>query len=695
MNISKTYDVIVIGAGSGGLSAAVGFTKIGKKVLLIEREHMGGECTNSGCIPSKALLHHAKAYYGAKMLSGGSSDLDAYRQGALAYTQGKIDEILKDEKPEDFEKMGMDVVLGEAIFEKPCVLIVGEKRYGFKKAIIATGSSPREISIQGLKKEDILTNQNIFTLSEIPENLLVIGAGPIGLEMGQAFAMLGSNVTIVSRDDRFAALEDEKISPILQKKFEDMGVRILLRAELKEAQNRVGLVTVRNSEKKEEIIRVPYDKVLLAIGRVPNIPQGLKEAGIAYDERSVLVDKQYRTSNKDVYAIGDVSQKFKFTHTADDTARQVVTRIASKQILRVNRKKAIPKVTFTSPEVASVGMSNKDVCKKYDCTEYLRIEVPYTKNDRAKTDSASEGLLVLIVRKLTGTVLGANIIGPSAGEIIAVFTLAIDQKISMWKLRSTIYAYPTYSLIVKRAGDMFFAETMGNLKSDLKRIARKHVFKLIALVFWAALLFSFHEYRVANDLTLKEMLIILYDFVTTTTWGPVVYMLVYALRPLIFFPATLLTALSGLIFGLPLGILYTIVGENMSANLAYWIGRFFEKDMRLEDSFMGRWVEALCKRPFMSVLFMRLFYVPFDLTNYGSGILKVKWRAYALATFIGIMPGLATFVALGAGIKDIRSFELSVGSFDFVSLGVAIVVFVVSLMLSKYLKRWHSTREKK
>jgi pyruvate/2-oxoglutarate dehydrogenase complex dihydrolipoamide dehydrogenase (E3) component len=470
MKLNKTYDIIVIGAGSGGLTAAVGFTKVGKRVLLVEKEHMGGECTNSGCIPSKALLHRAKTYYNAKLLSGGSEDLDNYRKGALEYVKGKISEVLSDEKPEAFEKMGMDVVIGNAVFENSNTISVDGKMYGFKKAIIATGSSPRMIQIPGLDEEDILTNQNVFSLSEIPKNLLVVGSGPIGMELGQAFAMLGSNVTIVSRDSRFARLEDEKISKVLQKKFGELGITTLLNAELKRASEGVGVVAV----KEEKDIEVSYDKVLIAIGRVPNIPEGLDKAGIVYDKHSVVVNKQYRTSNKNVYALGDVAQRFKFTHTADDTARQVVAHIASKHIIRVNNKKAIPKVTYTYPEVASVGMGYKQVCQKYDCSEYMRIEIPYSSNDRAKTDSDTEGILVLTARRLTGTILGANIIGPSAGEIIALFTVAIDRKISMYKLGSTIFAYPTYSLIVKKAGDMFLAETINSFKKDFIHFLYKY-----------------------------------------------------------------------------------------------------------------------------------------------------------------------------------------------------------------------------
>lgn len=687
------YDVIVIGAGSGGLTAAVGFLKVGKKVLLVEREHIGGECTNSGCIPSKALLHHAKAYHQATQIAGKNTQTETYRDKAFTYVREKIDEILEEETPETFEKLGITVVMGEAEFTAPCNLRVGDTTYTYKIAIIATGSSPRMVAIDGLDATTVLTNQNLFNIDHIPKQTLIIGAGPIGLEMGQALAMLGSQVTIATIDTEFARLEDPAIRPILSKQFESLGITIELNAFIKKVENSVAIFDRKDSGQVRETFSVPFDKVMIAIGRVPNIPKGLEVAGITADTHSVMVDSQYRTSNKYVYAIGDVSQRLKFTHTADDTARQVITRVISRGVLRVNQRKAVPKVTYTLPEVAQVGLSWKAAVTKYSENRLMRIEVSFTQSDRAKTDSDTSGLLVVIARRLDGTVLGAHIIGPAAGEILSLFTLAIDRKVSMWQLRSLIYAYPTYSLIVKKAGDQFFARQLADLKQDFFQTIKRHVPKVIAFIFWVSLIYVFQQYRIENNLSYAGVLMSLIDFFTSTLWGPVLYMGLYAIRPLILFPATLLTALSGTLFGFWWGSLFTILGENASANFAYWIGRFFSKDMKLEDSIIGNWVEALRARPFGTVLFMRLFYVPFDLTNYGSGILKINWLSYFWATLIGIMPGLTTFVALGAAL-DLEHFSkngLTFDAFDPHFLILSVAIFIVSLGLSKLLKRWHAT----
>jgi len=277
-HMKKHYDVIVIGAGSGGLTSAVGFKNIGKSVLLIEREHMGGECTNTGCIPSKSLLHHAKSYHKAKKVSGDTKDLETYRTSVLSKVRSKVEDILEHETPEVFEKMGIDLVMGEAILTGKNSLSVDGDEYTFDKSLIATGSSPRPLTIPGLNEKDILTNQNVFAQETIPKKLLVIGSGPIGMELGQAFAMLGSNVTIATIDHRFAKLEDEDISPIIEKEFVDLGITVLKQAHVKSIKNNIATIDIKDGEEIVEAKQVTFDKVLLAIGRVPNIPQGLDKS---------------------------------------------------------------------------------------------------------------------------------------------------------------------------------------------------------------------------------------------------------------------------------------------------------------------------------------------------------------------------------------------------------------------------------
>jgi pyruvate/2-oxoglutarate dehydrogenase complex dihydrolipoamide dehydrogenase (E3) component/uncharacterized membrane protein YdjX (TVP38/TMEM64 family) len=637
-------------------------------------------------------LHHAKTYYQAMKVSGVTPTSEAYRTRAFTYVREKIQEVRNEESPEAFAAFGITVVMGEAVFTAPCTVRVGEVTYRYKNAVIATGSSPRLLSVPGLDDAQVLTNQNLFTLETIPRRTLIIGAGPIGLEMGHALAMLGSEVTIATIDRQFARLEDPAIAEILAKQTAELGIRIEREAHLTHVEGDVAHFERRDGDMFRDTFTVPFDAVLVAIGRVPNIPAGIEAAGIKADHQCILVDRQYRTSNKYVYAIGDVAQRLKFTHTADDAARQVVARVVSRGWLRVRNRKAVPKVTYTLPEVAQVGLSYDEAVAKYGADRIMRLEVPFTMNDRARTEGATSGLLIVIARRLNGAVLGAHIIGPAAGELIALFTLAMDRKISLWRLRATIYAYPTYALVVKKAGDLFFARQLAELRTDVRSLVRRNAIRVVALIFWVSLIYAFHHYRTSNDLSYAEVLLSLSAFFTSTLWGPVVYMLLYALRPLILFPATLLTALSGTLFGFWWGVLFTILGENASANLAYWIGRFFGNDLRLEDAAVGNWVEGLRARPFATVLFMRLFYVPFDLTNYGSGMLKIPWLPYATATVIGIMPGLLTFVALGAAV-DLAHFSEHGFRFDALDprfVGLSAFLFIFSLVLSRVLTRWRA-----
>ena len=684
------YDVVVIGAGSGGLTAAVGFSKVGKKVLLVEREHMGGECTNTGCIPSKALLHHAKEYYNAKQIAGETPASETYRKEAFSYVRNTIDSILAEETPETFKELGIDVVLGEATFSGARTVTVGETSYDFTTAIIATGSSPRMVAIDGLAEADILTNQNIFSLDDVPAKLLIIGGGPIGMEMAQAFAMLGSKVTIAERGAEFAQLEDEAIRPIIRQSFEALGIEITTNAAIQSVEGTVAHFNEMADDEVSQQYTVDFNKVLVAIGRVPNIPTGLEKAGIQSSQHGVTVDSQYRTTNPYVYAVGDVAQRLKFTHTADDTARQIVARVASKGLLRVSSSKAVPKVTYTSPEVAQVGMSWPEAVAKYSEAELMRIEVPLTENDRAKTDTTTDGLLVVVAKRLSGKILGAHIVGPTAGEILNLYTLAIDQKISLWKLQRLIIAYPTYSLIIKKAADQFVGRQFKDLRFDILTSITRQLPKLVAAAIWVTAIIALYQYQSAQNLTTTETAIAVFDFITLTAWGPLLYVVLYAIRPITFFPATALTILSGIFFGFAWGTVLTVVAATLAAAVAYFVGRFFGSGIRLEDTPLRNSVAALKEHTFSAVLTMRLIFIPFDLLSYAAGILQAKFIPFIIATFLGILLGTATFVSIGASL-NLEEFKTTGFSYELLEptfLAVSAAIFVVSLGVSKLVKRY-------
>ena len=684
--MQKTYDVIVIGAGSGGLTTAVGCRKIGKSVLLVEREHIGGECTNSGCIPSKALLYHAKTYHQAVAIAGISTKSEIFRADAFAYVKRKVTEILALETPTHFSEQGIDVVLGEAIFTNKNTVSINQTSYSFKTAVIATGSSPRLLAIPGLTSEVTLTNQNLFNLDDVPPRTLIVGAGPTGMEICQALALLGSQVTILDNGPTFARLEDSAVQSIIRKSFINLGVSILQNATIERIENNVAHIKHTNSDSSTKI---GFDKILIAIGRVPNIPNGLLEAGIFTTESGITVNRNYQTANRLVYALGDVANRLKFTHVAEDVARQVVTRIATRGLIGI-KSKAVPKVTYTEPELAQVGLSQREAEERFKNNEIHRIEVPFSESDRARTDNTTDGILIVIVRRLSGEILGAHIAGPRAGELIAIFTLAIDNKISLWKLRRTIYAYPTYALIIKKAGDYFFTTQISTLKLDLLRLVGRLGPKIILGTLWAAGLIALYRYQINQGMSVADTALMIFDFISITAWGPLLYIFAYAIRPITFIPGTVMTILSGIFFGLYGGIIYTIIGANLSATFAYFIGRFFgSKNTFTTTSLFGRLTEACRSNPFTTILTMRLIFLPYDGVNFGAGLLKVPYIPYIIATIIGTLLGIATFVSIGASlsVEEFKASGLNTNIIDEKFLFLSVIVFIASIIVSKFLNR--------
>ena len=681
------YDVIVIGAGSGGLTSAVGLARVGKKVLLVEREHLGGECTNSGCIPSKALLHYARSYHEAIQVAGQTETSETYRQQAFGYVRGKVAEILAEETPEHFTKLGITVVMGEAVFSGKNTLTVHGETYTFKKAIIATGSSPRTTDIPGLISDKILTNQNLFNLEVIPKDLLIIGGGPIGLEMGQAFAYLGTKVTIIENGDRFARLEDPAISPIIKKACTDLGITIYTSAGVEKVDGTVATIVIKNADGViEKTESVAFDYVLQAIGRVPNVPAGLATAGVVFDQNGITVNKNWQTSTRHIYALGDVAARLKFTHVADDTARAVITHIASFGLLSP-KEKPVPKVTFTTPEIAQVGLSEAEAIVSFGAESIHRIEVPGRAVDRARTDDDTTGLLIVIASRLSGRILGAHMIGPRAGEIISTVTLAMTHNISLYRLRSTIFAYPTYSLVLKKASDYFLAKQLATLKNDLSYRAKKIAPKLLVLLLWLIGLYQLLSYQQTYGLTVTELSLRLFTIITETAYAPLLYILAYTIRPITFFPGTILTILSGIFFGLP-GILYTIIGANLSATLAYFVGRFFSSSKET-TGLLHTWTRPLTDNPFLAILTMRLTFFPFDGVNYGAGLLKVPFWPYLLATCLGTLLGIATFVSIGASLS-IETFireGITINAIDTKFVVLSVIIFLASFGAARFFKR--------
>jgi pyruvate/2-oxoglutarate dehydrogenase complex dihydrolipoamide dehydrogenase (E3) component len=351
---------------------------------------------------------------------------------------------------ERFRGLGADIYLGEARFVSKNSVEVAGKRLLFKKAIIATGARAAIPPISGLEEAGVVTNESVFSLTELPQRLIVIGGGPIGCELAQSFVRLGSQVSIIEQAPRLIPRDDADAASILRSQFEDEGISLFLDATIQRTERSAsGKVVIFDRGKGEE--RVEADEILAAAGRTPNIESlNLEAAGVEFDKKGVIVDERLRTSNPDIYSAGDISSRFQFTHAAE-----ALGRIALQNALFFGRKRAsdliIPWCTYTEPEIAHVGLSAEEARKRG--LEVETFTLPLAENDRAVVDGDTAGFARIHARKKGGEILGATMVGPHAGECIGELVLAIQRKLRPRDLSGVIHPYPTQAEIIKRLGD--------------------------------------------------------------------------------------------------------------------------------------------------------------------------------------------------------------------------------------------------
>ncbi len=488
------YDLIIIGGGSAGLSLASGSAQLGVKVLLIAKEELGGDCLHYGCVPSKALLKSAKVAHQIKDAEKYGLELEEKNKlknlkfnwekitGRIKKIQKKIQ---KHDSPERFREMGCDVVFGTAEFTNshsvkiilnPKLKKLQEKDFKDKKEIIlsgrkisiATGSRPRIPKIEGLGKNDAITNEQIFSLKTQPKHLAIIGGGVIASEIAQAMTRLGTKVTIIEKHGKFFGRFTDDIADFMSEKFKKEGVDILLNTETlsvkTKGDKKVLKLKIENSEKNLEV-----DQILLAVGRVPNTNINLEAAGIEYGSRGIKVDKKLRTTQPHITAIGDVNGYAMFTHAANYEAGIVLTN----EILNipfVKQKADYGKIgwtIYTDPEIASIGEDENSAKKKNLDFEVLKFD--FSKNDRALSESASDGFVKIILGK-KHIILGAQIMGTRSGEMIREWQLAIEQNIKLDKIARSTYIYPTFGEASKWVSGSYFGPKLFSPK--VKKILR-------------------------------------------------------------------------------------------------------------------------------------------------------------------------------------------------------------------------------
>ncbi|SDT89308.1 NAD(P)/FAD-dependent oxidoreductase [Stappia sp. ES.058] len=457
-----TPDICVIGAGSGGLSVAAAAAAFGVDVVLIEKAKMGGDCLNYGCVPSKALIASAKAaHHAAHATALGVSvpSLDVDFQAVHDHVHGVIGAIAPHDSVERFEGLGVEVVQETARFVDHRTVRAGDTDVRARRFVVATGSSPAVPPIPGLDAVPYLTNETIFDLAQCPQHLIVVGGGPIGLELAQAHRRLGGRVTVVEAQ-RALAKESPDLAAIVLERLRDEGLEILEETKVAEVSGTAGdiKVSVEDEDGRREIAGT---HLLVAAGRKPNLDGlGLDEAGIDHTRGGITVGADLRTSNKKVYAIGDIAGGLQFTHVAGYHAGIVIRAILFRLPAKENRA-IIPWVTFTDPQIGHVGMTQAEARTEHGHHTVKILDAPFSANDRAQAERRTDGLVRLMVGK-RGRVVGADVVGPAAGEIVNLLSLVVSKGLTVRDLAGFVSPYPTLSEAVRRAAISYYADSANN-----------------------------------------------------------------------------------------------------------------------------------------------------------------------------------------------------------------------------------------
>jgi mercury(II) reductase len=454
------YNLVVIGAGTAGLVTAAGAAGLGAKVALVEKNLMGGDCLNVGCVPSKCIIRSAHTVteirnahkYG---VTAGEPEVDF---AAVMERMRKLRAgISHNDSASRFQNLGVDVFLGEGRFIDSNTVEVGEKQLKFKKAVIATGARAAQPSVPGLAEAGYLTNETVFSLTECPRRLAVIGAGPIGCELAQAFQCLGSQVVLLHKNAHILDREDPDAAGIVQQKFLDEGVQLALNAQLQKVEVKDGQKIIHyHADGKPTSVTV--DEILVGAGRQPNIESlNLEAVGVRYHpRRGVMVNDNLRTANSNIYAAGDVCMKWKFTHAADAAARIVIKNTLFSPFGLGQQKLSsltMPWCTYTIPEVAHVGLYEHEAKEKGIDVNTFTISMSDV--DRAIADGDEEGFVKIHVKKGSDRIVGATIVAPNAGDMISELTVAMVGKVGLKSISSAIHPYPTQAEAIKKAADAY------------------------------------------------------------------------------------------------------------------------------------------------------------------------------------------------------------------------------------------------
>ncbi|MHC4756100.1 MAG: FAD-dependent oxidoreductase, partial [Planctomycetota bacterium] len=674
------YDVVVIGAGSAGLVACKLANGLGKKTLLIEKNKIGGDCTWFGCIPSKTLIKSAStAHQLTRMKEFGlepKGPIEVNAEKVMAHVREVVEADAAGHPADSYKAEGIDVIFGAPKFIDNQQIELNGQVISSKKFVICSGSQAFIPPYEGFDKIPYLTNETVFDLEVLPESMLVLGAGPIGIELSAALNRLGVKVTVLQRSAQILKKEDPELTERLVETLRDEGLTILTETKVKRFRQKTDKI-ITEIEDKQDSRQIEAESVLVAVGRVPNIDDlELEKAGIEYDSKGIKVDKHLRTTAKNIYAAGDVVPPYLFTHMAEYEAVIATTNACFGIPIKKTNYENVLWCTYTDPELAHAGLTEAQARERYGNS--IRIYRWEHKDvDRAKTDLAQNGLTKVICTA-KGKILGVHILGHGAAELMHETQLAKSLSLPFSRIASVIHAYPSYSDAIRQPAkrcyidvlqNNFFVKTIRVLTNKKNR--KTVITMIIILAILAVVLLSPLGSWLGT--TAKNLLISGLDWAEGLgAFGPIFVAAFYIIACVLFLPGSILTLGAGFLFKLFLGTVTVSIGSTLGACAAFLVGRtvgrnWISRKVASNQKFAAI-DSAVGREGFKIVLLTRLSPVfPFNLLNYAFGLTKVSFWNYALASWIGMLPGTVMFVYFGAGMRSLA--DVAVGKVETGSAG--------------------------
>lgn len=465
------YDLTIIGGGSGGLTAARVAHALGARVLLVDKERLGGDCLHYGCVPSKSLIHVARVVQQVKEAE--KLGLIGMVPGKLGVNMAKVTEyiqavIARVAEGEKIYSEGVTVKFGTLSFQSPTELLLNGEMISSHNTLIATGSHPAVPNVEGMQETGFMTNEDAFNLLALPSSLIIVGGGPIGVELGQAFKRLGSEVTIIQGPQRILPKEDPDVSSTIASVLQSEGIEIITGARFVKAR-RDGEKKVVTAKVGDRLSNFEGEEILLALGRKANVKGlNLEAAGVKYDNKGIKVDDYLQTTAPNIYAIGDVSGGYLFTHVAAYQAgvavRNALVPFAKKKV----NYRVVPWCTFTDPEATRVGLTPEEAEKQYKQVRIVKF--PWADIDRAQAEGETTGFIKLVLAGKKDELVGAHMVGTRAGELLGEMSLAMQHNLTLNDILNTIHAYPTMSTGIQQA--VFEAYLEGSAAANNRRLVR-------------------------------------------------------------------------------------------------------------------------------------------------------------------------------------------------------------------------------